>query len=563
MRRLLALLALLLLALAGCAFEVVEVAPGHHVVRPWMPTVEPSIIPTIIYTPELTPTPTPTATATPSATDTPEPPTATLTPSPTQETGITPSPTSDAVKACLATTSAAINLRADHTTSAAVLDNIDPSTRMEVLRFWVVEDVTNEWLQVRAQGRSGQTRVGWVFRGSSIFVGIDDTEELCWDVPVDGPGTVPTPAPTATPGPPITPVPTGPAPGDCVYIHPTANMTIRASGSISAARVGLLPANTRAVVGHIYPDTSAERWAFITHEGVTGWVAVRAGNVNYGSLDGNCASVPRSPVSAAPMLGWTVTPGASRDALVLAGRELQAAGITPTATVTSDHETASVLHDNGWFVVVRLWTIFPGDCPDMSLPPATSAKLRAAYLAGQHGAARFDAAQLTNECRWPSAAYLRDWLIASVNECDARGWQCIPTVFNTGAPELDWLPTLRPALRLMREHDHLLGYNAYPYDAERMLCEDSDYTSFTTFRFRKFADHVPAGELPPIYLTEAARGDGARDPVLEDVACFAAAVEGEVIGICYWYYGIPLAPWKSAAWNNEQLQIGARALAAG
>lgn len=511
----------------------------------------------------------PVATATPEPTRTPSAtPTMTVAPAdptPTPDSGVTPSPTSDAVKACLAVSSAAINLRADHTTSATVLDNIDPSVRMEVLSFWVVEDVRDEWLQVRAEGRSGQTRTGWVYRGSSVFVGVDDTEELCWDVPADGPGTVPTPAPTATPGPPITPVPTEPAPGDCTYVHPTANMNIRAGGSTGAAIVGVLPAATRAVVGHINPDTPANRWALISYAPpgaplLTGWVAVTSGSVAFGSLEGNCAGVPRYPVSAAPMVGWTVTPGASRDALIQAGRVLQAAGLRPSATVTSDHETATRLHDEGWYIVVRLWTIFPGDCADVTLSPATSARLRVEYLGGQHAGARFDAAQLTNECAWPSAAYLRDWLIAAVEQCDARGWTCIPTAFNTGSPELTWLPVLRPALRLMRERGHLLGYNAYPYDAERMLCEQSDYTSYFTFRYRRFATVVPAGELPAIYLTEAARGDGARTVVLEDAACFAAAAAGQVVAINYWYYGIPLAPWLAGAWTNAQLLAGAEAI---
>lgn len=232
----------------------------------------------------------PVATATPRATDPPQQPSPT--PSVTPDTAPQPTPIGGGEKACLATSSAAINLRADHSTSAPILDNIDPSARMTVLRFWVISDVTDEWLQVRAPARSGAVREGWVYRGSSVFVGVDDTEELCWDVPVDGPGAAPTPAPTATSAPPMTPVPTGPAPGDCTYSHIYA-MTMRSGPGTGYSRVGTLPANTRAPVGHIYPDTASEQWAFITYEGVTGWVAARAGGVTYGALSGDCAGVRR------------------------------------------------------------------------------------------------------------------------------------------------------------------------------------------------------------------------------------------------------------------------------
>jgi len=116
--------------------------------------------------------------------------------------------------------------------------------------------------------------------------------QACWAVPYeDEVDPLPTIAPTATPQT-VTPVPTEPQPGDCVYSHVFA-MTIRSGPGTNYSRVGTLPANVSVPVGHIYPDTAGERWAYITHQGVTGWVAVRAGGVSYGALSGDCAGIPR------------------------------------------------------------------------------------------------------------------------------------------------------------------------------------------------------------------------------------------------------------------------------
>lgn len=390
--------------------------------------------------------------------------------------------------------------------------------------------------------------------------------------PSDTPGTVPSetpvpptpsPVPTNTPRPSPTPTLTPSATPE-----PTPTQETKCWGTVTATRLNVRDAPGGEVLGQVaqgdtlalegvrFADDGSKWYLIYWQPGVTGFVAVQYVEVDQDAACGHLID--------RPMLGWTVTPGASRDALLLAGDLMMAGGIRPSATITSDGETASTLHDAGWFVVVRMWTIWPGDCPDMSLPPATSARLRVEYLARQHGGARFSAAQLTNECAWPSAAYLRDWLIAAVGECDDRGWSCIPVTFNTGAPELTWLATLRPALRLMRERGHYLGYNAYPYDADRSLCEVNDWTSYTTYRWRKFAEEIPVDELPLLYLTEAARGDGAQPVVIEDTTCFVAATRGEVVAINFWYDGVPLALWAGAAWSNgakwEAARQWARAL---
>jgi len=373
-----------------------------------------------------------------------------------------------------------------------------------------------------------------------------------------------TPPPTNTPRPSPTPTLTPSAtPG-----MPTPTPEMKCWGTVTATRLNVRDKPNGTVLGQVaqgdtlalegvrYGEDGSKWYLIYWLPDVTGFVAVQYVEVDQDAACGHLID--------RPMLGWTVVPGASRDALLLAGDLMMAGGITPSATITSDGETASVLHDAGWFVVVRMWAIWPGDCPDMSLPPATSARLRVEYLERQHGGARFSAAQLTNECAWPSAAYLRDWLIAAVGECDDRGWSCIPVTFNTGAPELTWLATLRPALRLMRERGHYLGYNAYPYDADRSLCEVNDWTSYTTYRWRKFAEEIPVDELPLLYLTEAARGDGAQPVVIEDTTCFVAATRGEVVAVNFWYDGVALAPWTGAAWSNgakwEAARQWARAL---
>src|SRR5690606_39015136 len=104
---------------------------------------------------------------------------------------------------------------------------------------------------------------------------------------------------------------------------------------------------------------------------------------------------------------------------------------------------------------VRPWyNLGLGDHPDLTLSPEDSARARVRALEQYTNSLSFTAVQLTNETVWPSADYLNRWIIQAVKECNARSWACIPVVFSTGTPELDWWPTLRPALQAMRGGGH-------------------------------------------------------------------------------------------------------------
>lgn len=564
MRRLSALSVALLLALAGCAFEVVEVAPGHHVVRPWQPTAGPTEPPTVTPTPSATLTPTPSQT--PSQTPTPE-----TDPTPTPETGLTPTPGSGADKVCLATTGAAINLRADHSTSATILDNVDPGTRMTVLRIWVVQDVTNEWLLVRVRGRSGVTREGWIFRGSTVFLGVDDTEELCWEVPLDGPGAVPTPAPTATPvpGPTWTPVPTGPAPTQCAYVHPTATMSIRSTWSTSGTRLGLLPPNTRVVVGHIFPDRNDNRWAFIEYNGITGWVAVDIGTIHYGDLVGDCSRVPRNQptVSYNTAVGVRTVPGAvgfEEMYPVLAGKGIPY-GVSPYASLNYCVDAL----ENGGICVFR-----PGfpDCPE---PRGVGSAIESALDFMRHAehAANVLAPYAStgrvwiepiNECmHTPMSGELLGWwgtwMDTYIDEAAARGW---PPLALPGLPpghgDEHMFSVWRPVLLSLKANGGLFSMHDYTFNSRTNLCICDEWEACRHVRNHSLM--LRQGYEIGFTITEAARWAGEAPVDVADMACWVNRVRSEhpfVHSVWLWIGGHHPA-WPLANLDGHYVAIAER-----
>lgn len=259
-------------------------------------------------------------------------------------------------------------------------------------------------------------------------------------------------------------------------------------------------------------------------------------------------------------VGWTLTFGYDQPALFEAGETLRAKGYAPSATLTSNAGEACLFAARGWRVLVRPWyALGLGDDPDLTLGPEASARARVAALAGYVGLLCADSAnvtvQLTNETTWPSASYLNRWIVAACAECAARGWTCAPVMFSVGTPELDWLPTLRPALAALAHSEGFLGYNSYGYARDALLCDQSaQYTVWRVKLMRLVAGDAP---WPRVWISEAARGAGDVPPIVSDSACFARLSAGVHDVINYWCAG-QCGVWAAARYSGEQM----RALAA-
>jgi len=279
---------------------------GHYRVSVWEWLETPAL-----DTPALLPTYTPLPTLTPWPTYTPYPtytPVGVL-PSPTPDSEITPAPTIE--RFCEAQVQGGFHqVRTSRSTDAQALGSMAPSTWMRVER--IVRNAQGEWLYGVGENSNGAALTGWALVTPNLVL---QDSQACFAVPFeDEVDPLPTTAPPPTPQT-VTPVPTEPAQTECTYSH-IYPMTIRSGSGTGYARIGTLPANTPVIVGHIYPDTSAERWAFISYDGVTGWVAVRAGSASFGSLSGNCANVPRYQPQLSNPRGLHLIYSANHDAVM-------------------------------------------------------------------------------------------------------------------------------------------------------------------------------------------------------------------------------------------------------
>ena len=195
------------------------------------------------------------------------------------------------------------------------------------------------------------------------------------------------------------------------------------------------------------------------------------------------------------------------------------------------------------------WSQFPGDCPNVSMSPYNSAHNRIGYVEQQVGAAQFDAVVLSNECAFPSAAWYSEWAFTALDLCEARGWRCIPTVWNTGAPDLDWLPDLDALHCAMEARGHPYGLNVYPYWNVSLM--SGDYrTLYTTWRHRMIQARMQCA--PDFFVTELAPDGGGWSPDVQDTAAYIRATWGEFAAYGVWYIGQPLGAWPDAVWSAAQ-----------
>lgn len=181
-----------------------------------------------------------------------------------------------------------------------------------------------------------------------------------------------------------------------------------------------------------------------------------------------------------------------------------------------------------------------------------SAGDRLRYVAQQVGSARFDAIVLTNECSWPSVEYYRDWALAAMAGCNQRGWVCIPTVWNPGTPNLDWISALDDMHCLMEEQGHIYGANIYPYWNVSLMTRNQD-TQYTTYRHELIQSKMRCH--PKWAITELAPDGGGWPPAVEDTTDFILDTFGKFDYIGVWVYAgnNPLPAWPLAGWTEPDM----------
>jgi len=191
---------------------------------------------------------------------------------PTQETGITPTPTRMPAKACYAVVQGSSQaVRSDHALSASQVRWALSGERLTVLGFYIYEAGTNEWAKIEG---------GWVQVNPNVVIGGDDTMEICLD---------PYLTPTVYDKPTATPVPTAVA-----TIVPTitpAGCTITATGNVNVREkpggtlVGLINTGTQTVADAKYTYGGLLYYR-IFYSGRNAWAA------DYFSESGSCGGLP-------------------------------------------------------------------------------------------------------------------------------------------------------------------------------------------------------------------------------------------------------------------------------
>lgn len=376
----------------------------------------------------------------------------------------------------------------------------------------------------------------------------------------------PTVAPTSTPSatsPPVssptptqevalTPLPT-PVPGEpkaCLLKTFGSAINERTAPSASAPKTATSPIPAGSIV-KVFEFVSAEGYLFarnefgwfVTRQGTTWWVYGVSGATEL------CQDVPGWPPGLAPpadlvrgLPGVWAGPGANRDELLRFGAQTKAAGVQPAATIYGEPYTAELLLANGWFVLLRAAAV--ADCPDFDIDPTVSAQRFTTSVLDAVGV-RAQAIVLANECGWPSAEWLRDWIAAAAEVAAERGVRAlVPVVWNPGSPELDWVPVLAPVYKDARIV-LAWGMNVYPARENTALATRDGFTVWTTWRYEMYRHHLRG---VPVIVTEYARGDGSEPPDFADIRTWWGLVRSQVDVATAWYVSGPpgLGHWIAA-----------------
>ena len=164
-----------------------------------VPSAEPSATvasPTLTSTPSAAPTkkPTATRTATPTITPTDDvPPQETLDPN-------EPTPEPGEEKQCLTRnlSNGPFNIRADHVNEATIVGQVPNAEYAAVDRIWVISTGLDEWFHVAHTRANGVVIRGWMHwtKTAGLEFPSADTDELCWELPIENGSATYTPVPT-------------------------------------------------------------------------------------------------------------------------------------------------------------------------------------------------------------------------------------------------------------------------------------------------------------------------------------------------------------------------------
>lgn len=299
--------------------------------------------------------------------------------------------------------------------------------------------------------------------------------------------------------------------------------------------------------GYLWGQT-AFGW-FVIKQGSQWWVDLVSGSEEF------CPDIPGWPEGDIPPIlvstsfGLWVGPGADLSELLQFGQQAKAAGRQPAATVYGNSEAARILYLNGWIVALRPWQ-GGADCPSSWTSPARSAGQ--AWAEGAIKASEgipYHWLVVSNECGgWPSQAYAREWIAGVLDQARNRRIRAVvPVVWNSGAPELAWIPGL---IEVYRQSPLMTawGVNLYPVTPGVPLAEYSPATFWTTWRWQQYRALLSG---IPIVVTEAARGDGSEVAVIADLVRWARAVDGSFLWSTFWYDAVPLGHWPMATLRGK------------
>lgn len=242
-------------------------------------------------------------------------------------------------------------------------------------------------------------------------------------------------------------------------------------------------------------------------------------------------------------MGAKITPGGSFDEF-MAFADALPSGVGAVAFVVQDPQLTARLYATDVYTVFAPWSTWPGDCPNMFMSPQASAADRLNYVETMAQGAPFDAIIVSNECQFPSAAYYATWAFAVLDGCDARGWVCIPHVFSSGTPDLDWLPELDDLHCAMQARGHYFGVNVYSV-ADLPLMSRDGIAPWTTWRWELIKARMHCA--PQWMVAELAPGFGYDPPDVGDVAAYIRATWGAFAGVGVWYTSTQPTPIGPAA----------------